>query len=133
MTTAVSVQIHDETSTGERTRTFSLDFLTAEITVAELIHKRVFEEVAEYNRTQPECFAGLVQPTDAERTRNGFRLRERRTLDAEAQALRALDAFMRNGFILIVDDRQVETLNEVVALRFDTEISFIKLLPLVGG
>lgn len=131
MTTAVT--IHDETSSGQRTHTFSLDFLTAQIGAAELIRKRVYEEVEEYNRTSPACFAGLVQPNGADRTADGYRLRERRPLDAEAQALRALDAFTRNGFILIVDDRQVEALDEPIDLRVGTEISFIKLVPLVGG
>jgi len=125
--------IHDETAAGQRTRTFSLDFLTARITVEALIRKRVQEEVDEYNRAAGELFQGLVQPQGAERTAQGYRMAAPRPIDAEAQALRALDAFTRNGFIVIVDHRQMERLEEQIELRSCTEISFLKLVPLVGG
>jgi hypothetical protein len=93
----------------------------------------VCEEVAEYNRTTPEYFHGLVQPTDAERVLNGYRLRERRRIDPDAQVSRALSAFERNGFFIIVDACQMETLDQEITLRVGTEISFHKLIPLVGG
>jgi hypothetical protein len=32
-----------------------------------------------------------------------------------------------------VDDRQVDTLDDEIALRPDTTVSFLKLVPLVGG
>lgn len=130
---ATAVTIRDETLSGERTTTFTLDFLTARITVRELIRKRVYEEVEKYNRTTPEYFHGLVQPRDAERVLNGYRLRERRRIDPDAQVSRALSAFERNGFFIIVDDCQVETLDEEITLHVGTEIGFHKLIPLVGG
>lgn len=130
---ATAVTVHDETPAGRRMRSFSLDFLTARITVEALIRKRVVEEVDEHNRAAGELFHGLVQPQGAEQTVNGYRLPARRTIDAEAQALRALDAFTRNGFIVLVDERQLERLDEELDLRAGTEISFVKLVPLVGG
>lgn len=130
---ANAVTVYDETLIGERTAALTLDFLTAEITVRALIHKRVEEEVEEYNRNAPEYFRGLVQPTDAERVLNGYRLRERRRIDPEAQVARALEAFERNGFFILVDDRQVESLDDIITLRVGTAISFHKLTPLVGG
>ena len=45
----------------------------------------------------------------------------------------ALDAFQRNGFFVLVDDRQVEGLDEEIEIRLNTTISFVKLVPLVGG
>ena len=38
----------------------------------------------------------------------------------------------RNGQLL-VDNRQVESLDEEIELKVATEVSFIKLVPLVGG
>ncbi|HZQ37035.1 MAG TPA: hypothetical protein VFD32_13980 [Dehalococcoidia bacterium] len=135
MTAAVTV--HDETPAGRRLRTFNLDLgldlPTARITVEALIRKRVQEEVAQHNRAPVELFQGLVQPPGAERTTHGYRLPDRRSIDSEAQVLRALDAFCRNGFIVIVNDRQMERLDEAFELRAGTEISFVKLVPLVGG
>jgi hypothetical protein len=75
----------------------------------------------------------LVQPTEAERTLNGYRLRERRRIDWQQQYDKALKAFQGNGFIILVDGRQLEELEDEIELRPDSQISFLKLVPLVGG
>lgn len=128
-----TLTIRDETTSGSAVHEFTLDFLTEEITVRELIERRVYEEVQQYNRAKPGYFRGLVQPTDAEATLNGYRLRERRDIDWHAQRDRALEAFRRNGFFILVDDRQVESLDERIRLELATEVTFVKLVPLVGG
>lgn len=112
---------------------FTLDFLTEEITVRELIERRVYEEVQAYNTAKPGYFRGLVQPTDAEATLNGYRLRTRREIDWRKQAALALDAFQRNGFCILVGDRQVASLDERIRLELATPVTFLKLVPLVGG
>ena len=78
-------------------------------------------------------FRGLVQPTEAEKVLNGYKLRERRKINWEEQYARAVEAFERNGFFMLVDDRQVDRLDEEIELKVATEVSFIKLVPLVGG
>ena len=103
------------------------------MTVRELIRRRVYEEVQEYNLKDPDYFRGLVQPTDAERVLHGYRLRQRRKIDWEKQYQKAIEAFERNGFFILVDDRQVEGLDAEIEIRLNTEVSFIRLLPLVGG
>jgi len=130
---AATVSIFDETAAGERTNALKLEFLTARVTARELIRRRVYEEVQEYNLSTPEYFRGLVQPTEAEKVLNGYKLRERRKIDWEEQYARAVEAFERNGFFMLVDDRQVERLDEEIELKVATEVSFIKLVPLVGG
>jgi hypothetical protein len=129
----VSVTVHDETTSGTRTNTVTLDFLDACISVRDLLRKRVYEEVQDYNRATPEYFRGLVQPADAERVLNGDKLQKRRQIDWEEQYRRAIAAFERNGFFILVDDLQVESLDDEIELTVDTEISFVKLVPLVGG
>ncbi|MFC4424882.1 hypothetical protein [Deinococcus navajonensis] len=130
----IPVTLIDESTAGG-SRTFSLDFLEERVTVRELIRRRVHEEVTEYNANQPDVFQGLVQPTDAERTLNGFRLKTQRSLDWEVQYRRATEVFERHGFIVLIDERQVDDLDELVHLRLDrpTEVTFLKLVPLVGG
>ena len=61
------------------------------------------------------------------------RTRTKRRLDWEAQYEKALSAFARNGFFVLVGDRQVESLDEEITLKVDTEVSFVKLVALVGG
>src|SRR6476661_1385476 len=128
--------IRDETATGQSVHSFSLVLESESITVRELIRERVYQEVSEYNfrsRREGGVFRGLVQPTDAERTLNGFKVPKNRDIDWEAQFARAIDAFGRNGFFIIVDDRQAETLDETIVIKPSTQASFVKLTPLVGG
>jgi hypothetical protein len=83
--------------------------------------------------TSPTRFRGLVQPTDSERTLNGYRLKQPRAINATAQLAKAIAAFQGNQIIMLVDDRQVESLDEEITLRPNTRVSFLRLTPLVGG
>ncbi len=56
-----------------------------------------------------------------------------RPLDWEVQFERACTSFERNGFLVLVDGRQVSELDERIDLLADSEIQFVKLVPLVGG
>jgi hypothetical protein len=129
-----AVAIFDETTAGERTPALTLDVLTEQITVRELIRSRVYQEVQDYNRRSPAFFRGLVQPSGATRTSSGFRLRDQHaTIDWKEQFAHALEAFERNGFFILVDGRHVEDLDEEVTLRAGSEVSFVRLVPLIGG
>jgi hypothetical protein len=130
---ATALTIHDQGTSGGRIRSFKLQLASERVTVRELIERRVTQEVEDYNRAQPEYFQGLVQPTDAERVLNGYRLRQRRMLDAAEQCSKALEAFERNGFFVLVDDRQLDRLDDEISVRPNTEVSFVKLVPLIGG
>ncbi len=133
---AICVTIFDETVSGERMPSLRLDLLTSTITLRELIRRRVYEEVQEYHAAPPSAvFRGLVTPTEAETALNGPKPPHatKRRVDWEAQYERALQAFARNGFFVLVGDRQVEDLDEGLELKVDTEVSFVKLVALVGG
>jgi hypothetical protein len=128
--------IRDETASGSVTNELTLDLLSETITVRELIRSRVYQEVQDYNlrqRTGEAVFRGLVTPADAERALNGVRLRVPREIDWKEQFEKACDSFQRNGFFILIDDRQAEALDEEITLRHDTKVSFVKLVALVGG
>lgn len=128
-----TVTVRDETSLGETTAELTLEFLTERVTAREVIRSRVYQEVTEYNARQAGLFRGLVQPRDAEQTREGFRLRTPRRIDWNEQYEAALASFARNRFLLLVDDRQVTDLDAEIVLRHDTSVSFLRLVPLIGG
>jgi hypothetical protein len=133
---STTLKIRDETTVGlggDEDRGFTLDVMEGRITVRELIRTRVANEVRDYNLSQPEYFRGLVQPTDAERSLNGFRMRKGRRIDPERQLELAIKAFYSNGFIVLVNDRQVDELEEEIEIGPDTTVTFLKLVPLVGG
>ena len=128
-----TITIHDETATGSILSKINLAIEKNIITVEELIRQRVTQEVERYNRKQPEYFNGLVQPTESERTLNGYKLKKRQLINVETQVAKALNAFQSNGFFIIVDDKQVESLEEKILVNQLITISFVKLAPLVGG
>lgn len=132
-----SVMLYDETLGGERTACLRLDLMTTTVTVRELIRRRVYEEVQQYHAAPPDVvFRGLVTPSALETALNGPKPpREtiKRRVDWEAQFEKAVQAFERNGFFVLVGDRQVTDLDAPVELKVDTGVSFVKLVPLVGG
>jgi hypothetical protein len=128
-----TVTFVDETTAGQRSDGWHLEIFEERLSLREIIRRRVFQEVAEHNARGAQVFRGLVQPTGAEQTLNGFRLAKPRRVDAEEQFARAVEAFSRNGFVVLVDDRQVEELDALIELKMGTEITFLKLVPLVGG
>ena len=133
---STTLTIRDETTFAfgdDSVGAFTLEVPTERITVRGLIRTRVYAEVRDYNLRQPEYFRGLVQPTDAEKTLNGFKVRPGRRLDPEKQFERAIESFYRNGFLVLVNDRQVDELEEEIEVRPDTTVTFLKLVPLVGG
>lgn len=123
----------DETPSGKALSELLLETEQSTMTVRELIEARVRQEVADYHDSGHAVFSGLVQPRGAVTTDRGYALDSARRLDADAQVERALDAFERNGFLLLVGGRQAESLDEALDVTEELRVSFIKLVPLVGG
>ena len=129
----VTVTIKDETTGGEVLNKIPVSFASELVSIKEIIRARVLADVAAYNLKLPEYFQGLVQPGEAEQTLNGFRMKERRKVDPEKQYAIALDAFSKNGYFVLIDNIQAEDPEQMVVINANTDISFIKLTPLVGG
>jgi len=134
---SISLKIQDTTTLNpefkESEPVLVLDLLTERITVRELIRSRVYQEVKDYNTRQTEYFRGLVQPTNTEQSLNGYQLKKTRQLDWENQFTQAIAAFERNGFLILVDEEQVTELEEEIVITPTTVVTFLKLVPLVGG
>ena len=129
-----TLTVRDEELTGKTVSEISLEFLTERITVRELIHSRVYQEVQDHNSRQNQTeFRGLVQPTDAERTLNGYRLKKPRQIDWKEQFEKAIEAFHKNQILILVNDRQMESLDQEIEVGPSTNVSFLRLTLLVGG
>jgi len=129
----MKILIKDELLSGKSVNEIELAFSSETVTVKDLISARVNREVEDYNKRLPEYFNGLVEPLDAEKTLNGYKLKAKKVIDAEKQIYIALDAFQRNGFFVLIDNHQADSLDEQIVLKATTTISFVKLTPLVGG
>ena len=137
------ITVFDEKLGRDRSVVMTLDCLNSRMTVRELIRERIYQEVQdcnqsleELNQKAPQNF--LVVPSDVEQRLNTgvsavSKTRKRRPVDWEKQVELACDAFYKNGFFVLVDDRQAEDLEERFDVYATTTVSFIKLVPLVGG
>ena len=129
----ITIMIKDATTSGRIFNETPISFDSELTTVRAIITARVGAEVDAYNNRLPEYYQGLVQPSDAENTLNGYRLRNRRKIDPEQQCTVALDAFSKNGYFVLIDNIQAESLDQMIVLTDQTDISFVKLTPLIGG
>ncbi|HLZ86955.1 MAG TPA: hypothetical protein VKQ52_06945 [Puia sp.] len=129
----ITITVKDETTGGRIFNETPITFENELTTVKAIIVARVTAEVEAYNTGLPEYYKGLVQPSDAENTLNGYRLKARRQIDPEQQCAVALDAFKKNGYFVLIDNIQAESLDQMVVINSDTNISFVKLTPLIGG
>jgi len=131
--TNMILTIKDETFSGEVLNELQIELKSETVTVKEIIESRVSQEVRDYNIKSLDKFKGLIEPSNAEKQINGYKLKKGRKLDAEKQIYVALDAFSKNGFFMLIDNLQAESLNQKVKISDKTLISFVKLTPLIGG
>ena len=130
-----TIVFQDETVSGDILRTIEIMVENEIMTVRDLIAARVRQEVEAYNTQAKEYFHGLVQPTDAESTLNGYtyKMRSKKFVDPEKQVFVAWDAFQKNRFFVMIDNKQVADLDETILVDGSTKVSFLRLMPLVGG
>jgi hypothetical protein len=129
----MTFQMFDAPLHGERSAAGGILLHAGPPTLRDLIRGRLLQEVERYNKALPETFQGLVQPEESEQILNGFRMKTKRPLDCEVQCRRAYASFEKNGFLVLVDGKQVTELDSRLDLHEASEIDFIKLVPLVGG
>ncbi|MGK5546272.1 hypothetical protein ACSNOH_16305 [Streptomyces sp. URMC 127] len=127
------VRLVDETTSGERRDAWALDVAEERLTLREVIRRRVFTEVAEFNAGRAQSGPALVRPGAAEWVHGGADKPRAGRLQPQRCFESALAAFARNGFLVLVGDRQVTELDEELDLATAAEVTFLKLVPLVGG
>ena len=130
------ITVHDETTGGFRSNSFELTFPTESITVRELIRERIYQEVQDYNRKADDTatlFRGLVQPRESEVAINGFRVPTGKQVDWKDQFVKACTAYEQNRILVLAGDQQTESLDETLLLKRGTEVTFLRLVLLVGG
>lgn len=128
----MAVKIKDEDAAGKVLHQFTLDNLDETLTVREVIRARVYQEVNDYNQAPERTYPSLIEISPRERQINGERP-ESKQVDWEAVFAKAIEAFESNGFFIVIGDQQVERLDQEYTISVDTEVSFVKLVPLVGG
>lgn len=128
-----TLTIRDESLNGDPLREWELELAAEKISVRELIRSRVYQEVQDYNVKHGQVYHGLVQPEDAEKTLNGWKITKPRLLDWKKQFERAVEGFESNRILILINERQAESLDEEFTIASGTSVTFLRLTPLVGG
>lgn len=128
-----TITITDERPAARQKTSFQMDFLESHITAREFLRRRIYEEVQVHNSADGTLYNGLVTPTDLEQSLNRATPKSPRKIDWEAQYQKALEAFAGNGIIMLWNDTQIESLDEILELSEGSQATFLKLVPLVGG
>jgi len=142
----LALKVFDKTVGGKRHFARELRLVSTQLTVRELIARRIEEEAAEQQaedgnsgRGQSSTVSFLVVPSFVETILNGrrnyglARIQKHPVIDRMAQLEAATAGFQRNQFLMFVDDRQVADLDESITLKENSTVTFIKIVPLVGG
>lgn len=127
--------IKDETLFGEVLQEHPLEIDLDTITLRDLISARVTEELRKRSKFTAEQFRYLIDLAPEESRLNAVarKLTGPNPIDPEKPVAAALAAFNNNAFFVLVGDRQVESLDEVIPARQQQEVTFVKLTQLIGG
>jgi hypothetical protein len=126
---SLALKIVDQTPGVHPPAIRQLRLASERTTLRELFARRIEEEVAALNAGS-DTIRPLVAPTEREQSLNG---RPRKMIDAGSQLAAAIEAFERTRILVIVNERQVLDLDQPLIVTPETEVRFIKLVPLVGG
>jgi hypothetical protein len=128
----------------DRRPAVELRLASERITPREIIQRRVESEVEALNQRKLAHLAGQartrsflidVDASSPESLLNGPIAKGRKPALAriETEAARAFEAFEKQRFILLLDDRQIDGLDEQVTVRPESQVVFLYLMPLKGG
>ena len=121
--------IHDKSASGRPLDHIDLPGLPDRVTVRQILRCRVREEAARHNIAPRSPYRGLVPPAAVRVATEPDSMRQPPRLRADEQMAAAEEAFTHDRFVILVDDRRVESLDEVVDLRTDPYVAFIRDLP----
>ena len=102
---SLTLSFLEENTVGERRSSGPFELPDSPLTLRELIRLRVQQEV--------ERFIGA--------------------LDWEKHYNKAIAAFGTHGFLVFLDDRQITSLDDSFSLDEASRVTFLKLVPLIGG
>ncbi len=134
---SVTVKGSEQSIIGGIVDDFQLELSGERVTAKELIRSRVFQKVKDYNasQSQREDYTSdkLVPRKESELTLNGRRDEMNPMADWQTEFRHAIESFRKNQILVLVDEKQLTNLDEVVQLNATSEISFLRLTVLAGG
>ena len=111
-----------------------IDFLTERITLRDLIKSRVYHEVKDTNAKRSISGTAMFELSATEQMLNEMKKpREFKPIEFQPEYDKAIDAFLKGRYFVLVDNHQPADLDEEIVLHPDTKLNFVKLVFLTGG
>jgi hypothetical protein len=125
--TSMYINVKEEGFISKLLDPLKIEISLKPITIKELIVLKVtdeFEKICSKDFTLSQKGQSQTQEKTKNRSKN---------MDLEQNVYRALEGFQKNVFFILINDNQAENLNDKIIIQENTTITFIKLMPLVGG
>ncbi|HKM63248.1 MAG TPA: hypothetical protein VJY39_12245 [Acidisphaera sp.] len=131
-----AVRAYDEVPGQGRRPVIGLRVVSRQVSAADLIRQWVTLTLADWPAAPSVDTAARLAHPDELALHPGRRLRRRPPAAApslDTAHRQALAAFARGRIALLVDDRQIEGAETLIGITDTTEVTFLRLVPLVGG
>jgi hypothetical protein len=124
-----TITLQDASLQGQQQSPWQMDIFEEQSTLREILRSRIYQEVSEYNakkRSQSLC---LITPRPVEPQQADAAP----PVDWQIHYEQAIAAFMKKRYLVLINGRQMTKLDAPVHLTDQTTITFLKLIPLIGG
>lgn len=131
--------VKEEVFGSGNTSSLPISFPSSKLTLAELIQQQVAAKVEQLNEQiksgeiSTRFLSSKERLLNAKAYKKQVQAVENAKLDPEKAGYDALAAFQQNAFFVLINGHQIEELEQELMLTADSEILFMRLMPLVGG
>lgn len=139
----INILITDEHFGKSKLSIFELEYPSENVTIREIIIRRVEEEVARiiHMRQSPQhikaehrmFLAGLTKLSPEVLLNPVSEAKRVKSINVAEAVETALRAFKAGNYFVLFNDRQHENLDEEITLTPNSEVTFLRLTPLQGG
>ena len=139
---ALQLAIVEEIVGHPERQSFQLKLVSERIVAREIVTSHVRAEVERQNddlirnRRDYQRVASILVGSHShpiERALNGRTTRKPKLFDPEAEIESALAGIESNQIIMLFDDAQVEDLDQELTVTENSRVTFLRMVPLVGG
>lgn len=124
-----TITLQDASLQDQHQSPWQMDIFEEQSTLREILRSRIYQEVSEYHakkRSQALCLITPrpVEPQQADATP---------PVDWQIHYEQAITAFQKRRYLVLINGRQITELDASIHLTNQTTITFLKLIPLIGG
>jgi hypothetical protein len=127
-----TIEMRDVSPGGHLLSEAVVEDLPVRTTLRQVLDTRVRAEVDRYNRELGPTYRGLVQPEDAIRFSDGFRMRAPRRLDADHLLTAVQEAVTAGVVVFEVEGERVGNLGHELDLTRTVTITTVMVRPIVA-